>query len=75
MSQKRKAYKDIKDKILQDICLTYNREVTVYGLEQFKKEANVRYISDRDLIRILDRAYIEIVLSISYTYHEARKMS
>ena len=74
MSQKRKAYKDMKKEILNRLCVSYEAATSKKGLDLLRAESKTR-IQNKSLIRLLDTIYMEMAIIITNAEIDARKIS
>ena len=74
MSQKRKAYKDMRQETLNRLCRSYEAATTQEGLALIKRESKTR-IQNKSLIRLLDTIYMEMAIIITNTSTDMEKIS
>ena len=74
MSQKRKAYKDLKQETLGRLCKSYEAATTQEGLNIIRQESKTR-IMNKSLIRLLDTIYTEMAIIITNAEIEIRRIS
>lgn len=74
MSQKRKAYKDMKKEILNRLCVSHEAATSKEGLDLIRAESKTR-IQNKSLIRLLDTVYMEMAILTTKTEVELRKIS
>ena len=74
MSQKRKAYKDMKEEILNRLCVSYEAATSNAGLDLIRTESKTR-IQNKSLIRLLDTIYMEMAILTTKTEVQLRKIS
>ena len=74
MSQKRKAYKDMKEEILNRLCASYEAATSKAGLDLIRTESKTR-IQNKSLIRLLDTIYMEMAILTTKTEVQLRKIS
>ena len=74
MSQKRKAYKDMRQETLNRLVKSYNAATTQKGLDLIKRESKTR-IHDKSLVRLLDTIYTDIAILIINAENDMGKIS
>lgn len=74
MSQKRKAYKDMKEAILNRLCVSYEAATSKEGLDLVRAESKTR-IQNKSLIKLLDTVYLEVAILVTNTEIDIRKIS
>ena len=72
MSQK--AYEDMKEAILNRLCVSYEAATSKEGLDLLRAESKTR-IQNKSLIRLLDTIYMEMAIITTNAEIDARKIS
>ena len=73
MDQKSKAYKDMKEEILNRLCVSYEAATSKAGLDLIRAESKTR-IRNKSLIRLLDTIYLEMAILTTKTETDMRKV-
>lgn len=73
MSQKRKAYRDLKRETLNRLCKSYEAATSRDGLDLIRRESKTR-IADKSLVRLLDAIYMEMAIVVVNAERDIRRM-